>query len=135
MPNVTTQKPLNAFQRFKAPLRKTLLYQAIFHPIRSIKRFVEYMETFSMSDDEKYLYLRFKSRLGYKPNFKHPQTFNEKITHRILYDRNPIYTYLSDKLKARIYIAYKLQGFTQNNIIQSNTQSNINATRERVAHA
>lgn len=69
-----------------------------------------------MSDDEKFFYLRHKDIFGYKPNFKNPQTFNEKIIHRILYDRKPIYTYLADKLKARIYIANKLQGFTQDNI-------------------
>ena len=128
----TTQKPLNAFQRFKAPLRKSLLYQAIFHPIRLIKRLVTnlkaYIETKDMNDDEKYFYLRHKAIFGYKPNFKHPKTFNEKIIHRMLYDRNPIYTYLADKLKARIYIATKLQGFTQNNI-------NATRERERVAHA
>ena len=114
MPNAN--KPLTAFQKFKAPLRKTLLYQAVFHPIRSSKRFKEYVETLGMSDDEQYFYLRHKQIFGYKPNFKRPQTFNEKIVHRMLYDRNPIYTALADKLKARIYIAHKLQGLTQSNI-------------------
>lgn len=115
-------KPLNVFQKLKAPLRKTLLYQAVFHPIRSSKRFKEYVETLGMSDDEKYFYTRHKEIFGYKPDFKHPQSFNEKIVHRMLYDRNPIYTALADKLKARIYIAHKLQNFTQNNV---------NAIRER----
>lgn len=105
-------KPQSAFQRFKAPIRKSLIYKVIFHPIRSIKN----RETLFMTDDERFLYLRHKDIFGYKPDFKNPQTFNEKIIHRILYDRNPIYTYLADKLKARIYIANKLQGFTQDNI-------------------
>ncbi|MCI5786343.1 MAG: hypothetical protein MR025_02690, partial [Helicobacter trogontum] len=47
---------------------------------------------------------RHKKIFGYTPNFRNPQTFNEKIIHRILFDRNPIYTALADKLKARIYI-------------------------------
>lgn len=105
-------KPQSAFKRFKAPIRKSLIYKVIFHPIRSIKN----IETLFMDDDEKWLYLRHKDIFGYKPDFKNPQTFNEKIIHRILYDRNPIYTYLADKLKGRIYIANKLQGFTQYNI-------------------
>lgn len=105
-------KPQSAFKRLKALIRKSLIYKIIFHPIRSIKN----RETLFMSDDEKWLYLRHKDIFGYKPDFKNPQTFNEKIIHRILYDRNPIYTYLADKLKARIYIANKLQGFTQDNI-------------------
>lgn len=108
----TQTKPQSAFQRFKAPIRKSLIYKVIFHPIRSIKN----RETLFMTDDERFLYLRHKDIFGYKPDFKNPQTFNEKIIHRILYDRNPIYTYLADKLKARIYIANKLQGFTQDNI-------------------
>lgn len=123
-------KPLNAFQKFKTPLRKTWLYQAIFHPIRSAKKsyhFVcNWIETKDMSDDEKYFYLRHKEIFGYKPDFKHPQTFNEKIVHRMLYDRNPIYTVLADKLKVRIYIAHKLQGFSQ---------ANISTTRERESYS
>ena len=115
MPN-TQDKPQSTFQRLKAPIRKTLIYQMIFHPLRQIKRFKQSIEMLGMSEDERYFYLRHKDIFGYKANFKKPQTFNEKIIHRILYDRNPIYTYLADKLKARIYIAHKLQGFTQNNI-------------------
>ena len=118
MPNTqdTQTKSQSTFSKLKAPIRKSLIYQAIFHPIRSIKRLREYIEVLGMSDDEKFFYLRHKAIFGYKADFKNPQTFNEKIIHRILYDRNPIYTYLADKLKARIYIANKLQGFTQDNI-------------------
>lgn len=114
MPNTqdTQTKPQSALQRFKAPIRKSLIYKVIFHPIRSIKN----RETLFMTDDERFLYLRHKDIFGYKADFKNPKTFNEKIIHRILYDRNPIYTYLADKLKARIYIANKLQGFAQDNI-------------------
>ena len=59
--------------------------------------------------DEAYFIKRHKNIFGYTPNFKNPQTFNEKIIHRILFDRNPIYTHLADKLKARIYIHTLLQ--------------------------
>ena len=135
-------KPLNAFQRFKAPLRKTWLYQAIFHPIRSAKKsyhFVcNWIETKDMSDDEKYFYLRHKEIFGYKPDFKHPQTFNEKIVHRMLYDRNPIYTVLADKLKARIYIAHKLQGFSQANISttrESYSRLNLDENKDVLTHS
>ncbi|WP_233714311.1 hypothetical protein [Helicobacter trogontum] len=55
-------------------------------------------------NDEEYFIYRHKKIFGYTPNFRNPQTFNEKIIHRILFDRNPIYTALADKLKARIYI-------------------------------
>ncbi|WP_247598807.1 hypothetical protein [Helicobacter bilis] len=49
-------------------------------------------------------YTDIKKIFGYTPDFKNPQTFNEKIIHRILFDRNPIYTALADKLKARIIL-------------------------------
>ena len=77
-------------------------------------------------DDETFLTMRHKHIFGYIPNFKNPQTFNEKIVHRMLYDRNPIYSALADKLKARIYIATCLQEL-QNTANISHT-SNISAT-------
>lgn len=61
-----------------------------------------------MMSDESYFTKRHKAIFGYTPDFRNPQTFNEKIIHRILFDKNPIYTSLADKLKARIYIAYIL---------------------------
>ena len=156
MPNTT--KPLTALQKFKAAYKKTLLYQVIFHPIRTRNKFaieretagmiddekwfyIRQMEklgykalqqeTAGMNDDERYFYLRHKEIFGYKADFKHPKTFNEKIIHRMLYDRNPIYTALADKLKARIYIAHKLQGLTQENITSLANERE----RERVSQA
>ncbi|EQM94610.1 hypothetical protein HRAG_02341 [Helicobacter bilis ATCC 43879] len=76
-----------------------------------------------MSDEEYFIY-RHKKIFGYTPDFKNPQTFNEKIIHRILFDRNPIYTALADKLKARIYIATILKDFNANNTLDSNKDSN-----------
>ncbi|TLE05554.1 hypothetical protein [Helicobacter bilis] len=76
-----------------------------------------------MSDEEYFIY-RHKKIFGYTPDFKNPQTFNEKIIHRILFDRNPIYTALADKLKARIYIATILKDFHANNTLDSNKDSN-----------
>ena len=61
--------------------------------------------------DEEFFKQQHKRIFGYTPDFKNPQTFNEKMIHRILYDRNPIYTALADKLKARIYIAFNLQNY------------------------
>ena len=76
-----------------------------------------------MSDEEYFIY-RHKKIFGYTPDFKNPQTFNEKIIHRILFDRNPIYTALADKLKARIYIATILKDFNANNTLDSNKDAN-----------
>ncbi|NDJ26630.1 hypothetical protein DMB95_01475 [Campylobacter sp. MIT 12-8780] len=64
---------------------------------------------FSLKDDELFLTQRHKQIFGYIPNFKLPQTFNEKIISRMLYDRSPVYIALADKIKARIYIAATLE--------------------------
>lgn len=45
----TQTKLQSAFQRFKAPIRRSPIYKIIFHTIRSIKN----RETMFMSDDEK----------------------------------------------------------------------------------
>ena len=89
---------------FKSFVRENPIYKRYILPMRkSINAYIE-----SKLDDEAYFIRRHKKIFGYTPDFKNPQTFNEKIVHRILYDRNPLYTALADKLKARIYIAAKL---------------------------
>ncbi|WP_394996973.1 ATP-grasp fold amidoligase family protein [uncultured Helicobacter sp.] len=89
----------------KSLIRNNPVYQHYILPLR--QKYNAYIE--SKLDDEAYFTRRHKKIFGYTPDFKNPQTFNEKIVHRILYDRNPLYTALADKLKARIYITAKLQ--------------------------
>ncbi|WP_369607778.1 hypothetical protein [Helicobacter trogontum] len=93
--------------RLQSLVRKTSLYKK-YQAKREAK----------MNDEEYFIY-RHKKIFGYTPNFRNPQTFNEKIIHRILFDRNPIYTALADKLKARIYIAERLKDFHVKNTLDS----------------
>lgn len=58
--------------------------------------------------DRLYLYLKFRHRLGFWPNLKNPQRYNEKLQWLKLYDRKPIYTVMVDKVKARDYVASKI---------------------------
>ena len=51
--------------------------------------------------DKRYLKKRFINKLGYVPNFEHPQTFNEKVTARMIYDRCSFYGMLADKFAVR----------------------------------
>jgi hypothetical protein len=51
---------------------------------------------------------RHKLRLGTLPNFVRPQTFNEKVLHRIVFDRRPVLTRIQDKYAVRDYVAGKL---------------------------
>lgn len=101
----------------KQLIKNNPLYKDFIRPMRI--RFKE--KALARLDDESYFIKRHKKIFGYTPDFKNPQTFNEKIIHRILFDRNPIYTALADKLKARIYIATTLQHFDT----AHNTQDNI----------
>ena len=55
--------------------------------------------------DGLFLKLLFPLRTGYKLNLKAPQTFNEKLQWLKLYDRNPEYSKMVDKVEAKKYVA------------------------------
>ncbi|MDR0235198.1 ATP-grasp fold amidoligase family protein [Acinetobacter sp.] len=57
--------------------------------------------------DRSYLTKRFLQKLGYLPNIYHPQSFNEKVTSRMIYERDPLHTTLADKLAVREVIVDK----------------------------
>ena len=42
------------------------------------------------------------------PNLKDPQTFNEKILNKMLYDRDPILTVVADKYLVREFVKKRL---------------------------
>ena len=42
--------------------------------------------------------------IGYWPNIKNPQSYNEKIIWKKIYDRNPLLTIVADKYKVRDYV-------------------------------
>lgn len=49
-----------------------------------------------------------KQRHGKFPSLVRPQTFNEKIVHRKLFDRRPLLTQFADKYAVRAYVAERL---------------------------
>jgi hypothetical protein len=55
--------------------------------------------------DKIYISLDYKRVFGERPDFKNPVTYSEKLQWLKLYDRNPIYRTLADKLEARKYIS------------------------------
>ena len=59
-------------------------------------------------DDEPYLKLAFKVKMGYPLNLDKPRTFNQKLQWLKLYNRKPLYTQLVDKYAVRQYIAEKI---------------------------
>ena len=50
----------------------------------------------------------FLEKHGYPLNLKDPRSFNEKIIWRKIYDRNPLFPIITDKLKVRDYIRERL---------------------------
>ncbi|MCR4695126.1 MAG: glycosyl transferase [Pseudobutyrivibrio sp.] len=58
-------------------------------------RFADYL------DDEKFLIKQFKIRTGYELNLDKPKTFNEKIQWLKVNYYNPMYTELTDKIRAK----------------------------------
>ncbi len=57
--------------------------------------------------DRAYLTLQYYLKLGRGINLKRPELYNEKLQWIKLYDRNPLYTRLADKLAVREYVKEK----------------------------
>lgn len=58
--------------------------------------------------DEKYLTKRFIKKLGYVPNLVKPESFNEKVTARMIFERDTLHTLLADKVAVRELIEEKI---------------------------
>lgn len=58
--------------------------------------------------DEKYLTKRFIQKLGYAPNFHLPQSFNEKVTARMIFERDNTHSKLADKFAVREMVINKI---------------------------
>jgi hypothetical protein len=58
--------------------------------------------------EKMYLRLLFRIKVGYKPNLRHPKTFNEKLNWLKLYNRKPEYTMMVDKYAVKRYVEEKI---------------------------
>lgn len=58
--------------------------------------------------DKLYLRLKFRLNMGKSLNLKNPQTYSEKLQWLKLYNRNPEYTMMVDKIQVKEYVASKL---------------------------
>lgn len=75
---------------------KSLLHSVRYHFSRAIARLLP---------DKLYLSIKFRTRFGYWMDWKHPQTFSEKLQWLKIYDRHPEYTKMVDKAAAKQYVA------------------------------
>lgn len=55
--------------------------------------------------DKTYLERTCLKKIGYPLDLEHPRTFNEKLQWLKLYDRNPLYTTMVDKVAVKDYVA------------------------------
>lgn len=58
--------------------------------------------------DEVHLKLMYRAAIGSWPDFKRPNTFNEKLQWLKLHDRNPLYTKLVDKYRVKKWVADRI---------------------------
>lgn len=58
--------------------------------------------------DKTYLSIMYRAKLGKKPDFSAPKTFNEKMQWLKLFDRNPIYSSMVDKYEVKQIVAGKI---------------------------
>ena len=63
---------------------------------------------FNSVSDRDFITRKFYLSMGFYPNLNEPHTFNEKMQWLKLYDRDPLYTNLVDKLAVRDYIKDKI---------------------------
>lgn len=52
--------------------------------------------------------VNFKAEVGYFPKIYRPTSFNEKVAHRILFDHNPIFPVIVDKIRVLEYVKVKI---------------------------
>ncbi|NQS85407.1 ATP-grasp fold amidoligase family protein [Pantoea allii] len=72
-----------------------------------IAKYVEYnlkVARYFLINDTRFHTQRLRTLLNREPNLIHPVTLNEKMCYRLIYDRNPLYTQLADKLAVREYV-------------------------------
>ena len=72
----------------------------------TIRKFKDFLSYFI--PDKIIIKHKFYKRFGYKLNLKNPCTYNEKAQWQKLYDRNPLYTNMVDKYKARFIVEQKI---------------------------
>jgi len=82
-----------------------------FHPKKvfsKVKYFLMNVLPYYVIPDRWYLKWKYKKVFGLKLNLKEPKTFNEKIQWLKLYDRNPLYHTLVDKIAVKDWVANKI---------------------------
>lgn len=98
-------RPLSTIQNFIQYPEKYLNKRALFSYQR---KFLAKVLPPTLACDEFYMKFTYRKFFGKKLDLTNPSTFNEKIRWMILYDRNPLYAVLADKLLVREHVSNKI---------------------------
>jgi hypothetical protein len=79
-----------------------------FYLTKKRSELIHTLAPYTWIDDKYWLLYCFYDFFGYKLNLKHPETYNEKLQWSKLYDRNALYTTISDKYACRGYVEEKI---------------------------
>lgn len=82
--------------------------ELILHFLQIRKKLTHKVAPFSLTDDKFYLQYWYYKVMHRRLNLKNPKTYTEKLQWLKLYDRNPLYTQLADKLAVRAYVEDKI---------------------------
>lgn len=87
----------------------------LFHGFAKAKKYISnesyrfsvnsYLGLYDKWDDDKFLQRKFELKMGKPLSLSSPITFSEKLQYLKLYDRNPLYTTLVDKVAVKDHVA------------------------------
>lgn len=90
---------------------------AICNPKRTFQRLVKRL--YRGCSDKKYLEIALRFDLGYKVDLDNPKTFNEKLNWLKIYNHNPLYHTLVDKLEVKEHVSKIIEEVHVAKVIQS----------------
>lgn len=83
------------------------IYKAVLNP-RLLITYLVIHNSYLFPDDKRYLLLLHKLFTKRKMDLEHPQTYSEKLNWLKLHDRNPEYTIMVDKVKAKEWVSQRI---------------------------
>ncbi len=90
-------------------MEKSLFYKIkknLLHPLMIVEKIV--LRTSKFWSDKLYVSIMYRIKFGKSLNLEDPQTYNEKLNWMKLYFRNPLFTTLVDKVKAKEWAAERI---------------------------
>lgn len=72
---------------------------------RALRAVVDAVPPLAHARDARLLLGRMRAELGYEPDLRNPRTYNERLAHKILHDRDPLLVRTSDKIAVREVVA------------------------------